>query len=92
MRHDWMRIQDIEEAVDSVWPRRLARALYIVACLRREYDRGYCDACDDKDDDYFDDVDAGCIGDDCCCPHIFHSRDECFTAEMAEAAESEALS
>lgn len=89
MKSDWIRLAEIEDAVESMWPIRLARALYIVSCLRREYDRGYSDACDDKDDDYFGDDDDGCIGADCCCPHLFHSRNECFTAEMAEAYEKE---
>lgn len=25
------------------------------------------------------------LGAECCCPHVFHGPDECFTAEMAEA-------
>lgn len=43
-------------------------------------------------DDYDDEYDAEdealrwtCIGPQCCNPHIIHTRDECFTAEMVEA-------
>ena len=37
-----------------------------------------CPDCDDE---------PGCMGGDCLNPHVEHTYDECFTAEMAEAVE-----
>lgn len=61
-----------------------------------------CEDCDFGEDDGFDEYDPEqaeieelrwtCIGSECCNPHMIHTRDECFTAEMAEdfTQESEA--
>jgi hypothetical protein len=48
--------------------------------------RGYDDRAGAED---LDDGPSACIGPDCCNPHIYHRRDECFTAEMAEAYAAE---
>jgi hypothetical protein len=84
MRHDWIRLQEIESVVESLWPTRLARALYIVACLNAEYRRGLRDGWDDDDTWGSDEEDEDCMGDGCLNATIYHSRQECFTAEMAE--------
>lgn len=39
--------------------------------------------------DDLDDGPSACIGADCCNPHVYHRRDECYTAEMAEAYAAE---
>lgn len=48
---------------------------------------------DDRDDEFGEDRPGGlgderregCVlGDRCCCPHMFHTSDECFDAEWAE--------
>ncbi len=52
-----------------------------------------CDCADCRADDErwereqgWHDDERGCVlGDECCCPHIFHSAGECFSVEMAEA-------
>jgi|GEM_PF-6970450 len=57
------------------------------------YWQGDLDAALDDEADYLDEVEERnreeeywtCVFPDrCLCPHGFHSRDECFTAEMAE--------
>lgn len=82
MIHRWLHEDDILDAFEDLWPRRLARNIELAAALRREYMRGkrvgWAEANDRDDDDH------GCIGDDCCNPHVFHTNSECFTAEMAE--------
>jgi hypothetical protein len=45
---------------------------------------------DTGDDEYPDDDDPGCVlGAKCCCPHVYHTSDECFTAEDAAEFMSE---
>lgn len=56
-----------------------------------------CEDCDFGEADEYDPEQAEieelcwtCIGDACCNPHVIHTRDECFTAEQAEAYQREA--
>lgn len=73
-----------------------------VCICRGERDCDGCEDCDfgDHDEGYdaeeYDPEEAEreaerwtCIGADCCNPHVIHTRDECFTTEMAEAAMTE---
>lgn len=85
-------LDDLEEALRSRWPLRLARNIGQAAALRAEYVRGRRDEAKECDYDHYDFDDGeqseGCVlGLNCCCPHFFHDSSECYSAEDAQAYE-----